>query len=135
MLCGLLTPCIRGGGGDLRRHLPRPKIFPQGDTRDRWTLVFYENDFQWWPAAACAGARVDRLTWSPGYSRYCLLSSPESVIGYANMQGIGTPGAARAFIRDVALQLNDITAVSEAGNTRCAASVPEKAREGGEGNN
>ena len=41
----------------------------------------------------------------------------DATLGYANMQGLGEPGAARAFVRDVALQYNDITAVSEAGNT------------------
>ena len=39
----------------------------------------------------------------------------DAVLGYVNAQGLGTPGAARSFIRDVALQYNDITAVSEAG--------------------
>ena len=39
----------------------------------------------------------------------------DTVLGYANAQGLGTPGAARAFIRDVALVHNDVTAVSEAG--------------------
>ena len=39
----------------------------------------------------------------------------DAVLGYANAQGLGTPGAARSFVRDVALMHNDVTAVSEAG--------------------
>ena len=34
---------------------------------------------------------------------------------YVNMQGLGTHGAARAFLRDVAFQLTDVIAISEAG--------------------
>ena len=40
----------------------------------------------------------------------------DTTLLYTNQQNLGAPGAARAFIRDVALHHSDITSISEAGN-------------------